>query len=111
MDGYQFKMGWLLVVFDLPVMSREQRKRATDFRKYLLDEGFIMVQWSVYTRALVSHNRMDTQMRRLKLNIPPEGHVRALYVTQAQWERMFIMHGPPETETAPEKLPEQLLFW
>ncbi len=53
MDGYQFKMGWLLVVFDLPVLSREQRQRATAFRKYLLDEGFVMVQWSVYTRALV----------------------------------------------------------
>lgn len=69
-----------------------------------------MIQYSVYARACVSHNRMQTQMRRLKTHIPPEGHVRAIYVTQAQWERMFIVHGPSEVEL-PESFPEQLLFW
>jgi CRISPR/Cas system-associated protein endoribonuclease Cas2 len=48
-------------------------------------------------------------MRRLKGVIPPEGHV--LYVTQAQWDRMFVVHGPPEKERPKETIPEQLLFW
>ena len=111
MDGCRFKMGWMLVVFDLPVMSQVQRKRATDFRKFLLDQGYLMIQYSVYARACVSHNRMETQMRRLKMNIPPEGHIRAIYVTQAQWERMFIMHGKACDDPPLEKFPEQLLFW
>lgn len=50
-------------------------------------------------------------MRRLKGVIPPEGHVRALYVTQAQWDRMFVVHGSPEKERPGEKIPGQLLFW
>lgn len=111
MDGRQFKMGWMLVVFDFPVLTKTQRKRATEFRKFLLKDGYVMVQLSVYARALVSHNRMKTHMRRLRSAIPPEGHVRALYVTQAQWDRMFVIHGPPEKERPKEKIPEQLLFW
>jgi len=111
MDGRQFKMGWMLVVFDLPVLSKPQRKRAADFRKALLDDGYLMIQLSVYARSVVSHDRMQTHMRRLRACVPPEGHVRALYVTQAQWDRMFIVHGPPEKERPKEKIPEQLLFW
>ena len=104
-------MGWMLVIFDLPVTTPPQRKRATDFRKFLLEQGYLMVQYSVYARACVSYNRMQTQMRRLKLSVPPEGHVRAIYVTQAQWERMYIAHGPPDREESPEAFPEQLIFW
>ncbi len=111
MDGDRFKMGWMLVVFDLPVSSPSQQKRAAGFRKFLLDQGYLMIQYSVYARACVSYNRMQTQMRRLKMNIPAEGHVRALYVTQAQWERMYVVHGPPPKEEPPEAFPEQLLFW
>ena len=48
MDTEKFKMGWLMVAFDLPVLSKEQRKRATDFRNFLRDDGYSMMQWSVY---------------------------------------------------------------
>jgi CRISPR-associated protein Cas2 len=47
-------MGWLIVAFDLPVGTRKQRKAATDFRNYLIDDGFQMIQFSVYARACVS---------------------------------------------------------
>ncbi len=106
-------MGWMLVVFDLPVQEPLQRKRATLFRQYLLEQGYRMIQYSVYARACVSYNRMQTQMRRLKQNIPHEGHVRAVYITQAQWDKMYIAHGAPSkpTENIPEPFPEQLLLW
>ncbi|MEI7775636.1 MAG: CRISPR-associated endonuclease Cas2, partial [Verrucomicrobiota bacterium] len=48
MDTTRFKMGWLMVTFDLPVGTKSQRKRATAFREFLLDDGFQIVQWSVY---------------------------------------------------------------
>ncbi len=47
MDTEKFKMGWLVVAFDLPVVEKEQRKAATDFREYLLDDGYTMMQFSV----------------------------------------------------------------
>jgi CRISPR-associated protein Cas2 len=110
-DPDKFKMGWLLVAFDLPVTSREQRKRATDFRLFLLDDGFVMVQFSVYARSCVSVARQETHLDRVKKTLPPEGSVRAWFVTRAQWERSFVIHGSPATEVPPESMPEQIQLW
>jgi CRISPR-associated protein Cas2 len=111
MDTEKFKMGWLIVCFDLPVVEKEQRKRATEFRKFLLDDGFAMIQWSVYARACVTFARQETHLDRVKANLPPEGSVRAIFVTRAQWERSFVIHGSPSSPVAPEALPEQIQLW
>jgi CRISPR-associated protein Cas2 len=104
-------MGWLMVAFDLPVLTPEQRKRATGFRNFLLDDGYQMIQFSVYVRACVSFARQETHIQRLKRSLPPEGQVRAVFITRAQWERSFIIHGAPATEQAPEGIPEQIQLW
>ena len=111
MDTEKFKMGWLMVAFDLPVKSKPQRKRATDFRQFLLDDGFQMVQFSVYARSCVSFARQLTHIQRLKLHLPPEGSVREIFVTRSQWERSFIIQGSPASETEAEDIPEQIQLW
>jgi len=104
-------MGWLIVAFDLPVGTKQQRKRATGFRNFLLDDGYIMVQFSMYARACVSFARQETHLERLKKNLPPEGSVRAVFVTRAQWERSHVIQGSPAHEEDPEDLPEQIQLW
>jgi CRISPR-associated protein Cas2 len=104
-------MGWLVVTFDLPVGTKQQRKAATDFRNFLLDDGYQMVQWSVYARACVSFARQETHIDRLKKCLPPEGSVRAIFVTRAQWERSFVIQGSPASEADAEDLPEQIQLW
>ena len=104
-------MGWLVVAFDLPVGTKAQRKRATKFREFLLDDGFHMMQWSVYAPPCVSLARQETHLDRVKGNLPPEGSVRAIFVTRAQWERSFVIQGSPATEQEPENLPEQIQLW
>ncbi|MCX8157928.1 MAG: CRISPR-associated endonuclease Cas2 [Verrucomicrobiae bacterium] len=111
MDTEKYKMGWLIVAFDLPVLTPKQRKAATDFRKFLLNDGYLMVQLSVYARPCVSFARQETHIERLKKAIPPEGSVRAIFVTRAQWERSFVISGSPATPTNPETIPEQMQFW
>jgi CRISPR-associated protein Cas2 len=111
MDTEKFKMGWLIVAFDLPVKAKEQRKRATDFRDFLIDDGYRMVQFSVYARACVSFARQETHIDRLKKNLPPEGSVRAIFVTRAQWERSYVIQGSPASEAEAEELPEQIQLW
>jgi CRISPR/Cas system-associated protein endoribonuclease Cas2 len=60
----------------------------------------------------VTFARQETHLDRLKAHLPPEGSVRALYVTRAQWERSFVMHGKPNPEgEEPEAMPEQTLLW
>lgn len=111
MDTEKFKMGWLIVAFDLPVGTKTQRKAATGFRDFLIEDGFQMIQLSVYARACVSFARQETHIERVKRNLPPEGSVRAIFVTRAQWERSFIIHGSPAAEQPPEPLPEQMQIW
>lgn len=104
-------MGWLIVAFDLPVGTKQQRKAAADFRKFLTDDGYQMIQWSVYARACVSFARQETHIERLKKNLPAEGSVRALFVTRAQWERSYVIQGSPATAVEPGELPEQIQLW
>lgn len=111
MDTEKFKMGWLVVAFDLPVKTPLQRKMATQFREYLLDDGFQMMQFSVYIRSCVTFARQQTHIDRLKKHLPPEGSVRAVFVTRSQWENSFVIHGSPAEEGEPEMLPEQIQLW
>lgn len=111
MDTEKFKMGWLIVAFDLPVLAKEQRKAAHDFREWLKDDGYTMLQWSVYVRSCVTFARQETHVERVKRHLPPEGSVRVIYVTRAQWERSFVLHGAPAKQVPPENLPEQAQFW
>ena len=100
-----------MVAFDLPVKTKKERRAATGFRKFLIDDGFQMMQFSVYVRPCVTASRMETHLRRVKGHIPDEGCIRAIYITRAQWERSFVIHGSPAKEVSPEKMPEQTLLW
>ena len=111
MDPDRYKMGWLLVSFDLPVGTKKQRKAATDFREFLKDDGFLMIQWSVYARSCVSFARQETHLDRVKKCLPPEGSVRAWFLTRVQWEASFVIHGQPAKECSPEGMPEQIQLW
>ena len=105
----KYRMAWVLVFFDLPVLTKEERKEATNFRKDLIKEGFMMVQFSVYARPCASADRVDSQVRRLKSLIPGGGEVRALTITDAQWGRMLVMHS--RKPRASEPMPEQIMLF
>lgn len=105
----KYRMAWVMVFFDLPVGTPEERKSAANFRKDLLKDGYIMVQFSVYARPCGSADRVETQVRRLKPKIPPKGEVRSLIISDAQWGRMLVMRSHLKVE--PESQPEQMLFF
>lgn len=107
-------MGWVMVMFDLPVMSDVERKTATCFRKQLLDDGYLMIQFSVYARPCVSYEAMDTHTSVLEKIVPAAGNVRVLFFTDVQWQRAYTVIGPNyqqgRREIDPE-MPEQVEFW
>lgn len=111
MDTEKFKMGWLLVCFDLPVGTKEERKHATDFRNFLLDDGYLMIQFSVYARPCVTFARQETHLRRLGEHVPDNGTVRAMFITRFQWQNAYSIQGKPNTQHPPEEFPEQLQLW
>lgn len=90
---------WLFIFFDLPVSTKEQRRRATRFRNSLKDDGFLMLQFSVYARVCRGQDAVEKHVRRVRTSLPKEGSVRALQVTDRQYGRMELMLGmAPKTE-------------
>ena len=96
-------------MFDLPVVKREERKAATDFRKALLDMGFEMVQFSVYIRFCTSHSQTDSYCRRVEEVLPDGGKVNILFFTDKQYERIISYVGT--TKQATKKAPDQYLLF
>ncbi|MCD6556409.1 MAG: CRISPR-associated endonuclease Cas2 [Bacteroidetes bacterium] len=101
-----YRIMWLFVFFDLPTTTKKDRRRATKFRKNLLDDGFSMMQYSVYVRHCASRESMDVHIKRAEKNIPELGHVSILPVTDKQYGNIINFWGKKETplENAPLQL-------
>ncbi|MBA5727316.1 CRISPR-associated endonuclease Cas2 [Bombella mellum] len=93
MKAEEARFLWLMIFFDLPVRTKSQRRQATRFRNFLRDDGFIMLQYSVYVRVGRGQDSLDKHVRRVRSVLPREGSVRALQVTDKQYGRMEIMLG------------------
>lgn len=96
---------WVVVMFDLPVVEKSERKAATDFRKALLDMGFEMSQFSVYMRFCTSQAQIDTYGKRVEDSLPEGGRVNILQFTDKQYERIVTFRG--KTKQPPNKAPDQ----
>ena len=99
----------MFAMFDLPVDSKEARKRYSRFRKALLAEGFSMLQFSVYARYFPSEELAQPYRKRIRENLPPEGQVRLLQVTERQFGRQEVFWGRKKAAT--EEGPEQFLLF
>jgi len=84
---------WLLCFFDLPVGTKQQRGRASRFRLFLKNDGYMMLQLSVYARVCRGQEAVDKHVRRIKTVLPPQGSVRILQVTDKQYARMDLLIG------------------
>lgn len=97
---------WLLVMFDLPTDSKKAKRAYTLFRKSLLKFGFNKIQFSIYTRHCASLEQAETFANRIMNELPPDGEVRIMSITDKQFERMDIFHG--KNRKIPEQPPNQL---
>src|SRR5699024_3557867 len=89
----------LIVFFDLPVMTTKERREYTRFRKFLLKDGYTMMQYSVYSRICNGQANVQKHIRRLKANIPSvEGSIRSISITERQFEKMEVLLGSKTTE-------------
>jgi CRISPR-associated protein Cas2 len=100
----------LLVFFDLPVVTRAERRAYTIFRRFLLNDGYDMIQFSVYGRIVNGNDAEQKHMKRLVDNLPPEGSVRCLSVTEKQFASMKLLVGLPLFQEKAVKAQQMLLF-
>jgi CRISPR-associated protein Cas2 len=100
----------MLVFFDLPVVTRAERRAYTQFRRFLLNDGFDMIQFSVYGRILNGRDAEEKHMQRVIANLPPEGSVRVLTVTEKQFASMKLLVGLPLFQEKQVGASQMLLF-
>ena len=100
-----YRLMWMVVMFDLPVVEKPERKAATEFRNTLLDLGFEMAQFSVYMRFCTSQQQTDTLAKRVEQALPHGGKVNILFFTDKQYERVLTFYG--RSQQPPQKAPDQ----
>lgn len=96
---------WMVVMFDLPVVTKNERRASTGFRNALLDMGFEMSQFSVYMRFCTSGTQVDTYCKRVESSLPEGGKVTILQFTDKQYERIISFHG--RAKLPANKTPDQ----
>lgn len=99
---------WLFVGFDLPTLTKEDRKRANRFRRDLLDLGFSMFQLSFYVYYFPSHQKAESCAKKIERFVPLNGKVCVFFITDKQFGMIKTYFGGKRKHEYP---PEQgLLF-
>lgn len=104
-----YRIMWLFVMFDLPVGTKAERKRATGFRHTLLDLGFEMSQFSVYLRHCAGKEQAEKFIRQIEASMPPSGKVHIVQITDKQYENIRTFRGRKREPT--QKNPNQLVLF
>ena len=86
----EYRIMWVLVLFDLPTDTKKDRKEYALFRKQLLQDGFTMFQFSIYLRHCPSAEKADVHIERVKRWMPPFGKIGILRITDKQFGDMQI---------------------
>jgi len=102
----EYRILWIIVLFDLPTETKKDRKLAAKFRKEIMADGFGMFQFSIYLRHCSSRENADVHIKRVKKLLPPKGHVGILTITDKQFGMMELFYGKEQKELP--NTPQQL---
>ena len=97
----QYRVMWVMVFFDLPTETKVERRAAARFRKSLLDDGFGMFQFSIYTRFCASRENVKVHINRVQKSLPKKGKVGIMQITDKQFGMIELFHGKKEADMEP----------
>ena len=83
----------IILFFDLPVETSADRREYTRFHKFLIKNGFMMMQESVYCKLSLNATAQNTVLNNIRKHKPPKGLVQILTVTEKQFSRMDFVVG------------------
>ncbi|MFR6361867.1 CRISPR-associated endonuclease Cas2 [Amedibacterium intestinale] len=83
----------LILFFDLPVTTKKDRKTYAQFRKYLIQNGYMMMQYSVYCKIFANREAAVKHVANLEKSVPKKGQIRLLLVTEKQYAKIEIITG------------------
>lgn len=96
----EYRIMWVLVLFDLPTETKKEKKAYADFRKRLMADGFTMFQFSIYLRHCPSAENADVHIKRVKSIMPEFGQIGILRITDKQFGEMEIFSSKKPVEAA-----------
>lgn len=82
-----------MVFFDLPNIYAKDKRNYLRFRKYLLNEGFIMMQESVYSKIVMNSQQSQLLLDRLRKKAPKKGLIQVLIITEKQYSQIEYIIG------------------
>lgn len=94
----QYRVLWILVFFDLPTETKKDRKAQAKFRKEIMQDGFVMFQFSIYLRHCNSRENAEVHVKRVKRLLPEKGKVGILTITDKQFGAMELFQGTKISE-------------
>lgn len=83
----------MIIMFDLPTLSLQDMREYRKFRKFLIENGFIMMQESIYTKLLLNGAAANLMSKQVKKAIPKDGLVQMLVITEKQFANMELLSG------------------
>lgn len=101
-----FRYMRVFVFFDLPTLTVSDRRTYRNFRKHLVQNGFIMMQESVYSKITLNATAAKSVIENIKKNAPEKGSVMLMIVTEKQYANIEYITGEFKSEfiTVPDKL-------
>lgn len=96
----EYRVMWVLVLFDLPTETRKDRKASAEFRKNLVRDGFTMFQFSIYIRHCASQENAAVHIKRVKSFLPEYGQVGILCITDKQFGNIELFYGKKQQGVA-----------
>ena len=94
-----YKFMRLLVFFDLPMLTDKDKREYQKFHKYLVRNGFIMMQKSVYSKLVINNMTSAAVKQRIRNNLPAEGIVELLEITENQFSGIEYLVGEEQQLT------------
>lgn len=91
----------LILFFDLPTVKALQRRAYRAFVKYLTSEGYVRLQYSVYSKLCINSDSAETAAKRVQMNSPSEGDIRFLIITETQYQKIVSVN---DTHSLQEKI-------
>lgn len=87
-----------IVFFDLPNIYAKDKRNYLQFRKFLINEGFLMMQESVYTKIILNSIQADLLTKKIKKNAPKKGIIQLMTITEKQYSQIKYIIGEPNTK-------------
>lgn len=83
----------IIIMYDLPNNNSDENKDYTKFRKNLIKNGYIMMQFSVYIKCLNVKTKFKNEVKKISKFIPPQGNIRVLSITEKQYQDIIYLNG------------------